>query len=203
MLIISRKRYRKIRLFIYIKEVYDYLYLRIHGVETELGFVTLNGMPIIGKCGGSRIILEKNVTLVSRSKDNVAGVNHPVILATLSENAIIRIGEGSGLSGATLCAASEISIGKRCGIGANVSLYDTDFHPINPLQRHHQSSILDAPCKPILIGDDVWIGANATLLKGSSIGDAGVVGACSVVTGAIPSRTIVAGNPARVIGCLD
>lgn len=182
-----------------IKAIFDYYFLRYHGVETEPGYVTLKGLPLISKREGSRIIIGKDVTLVSRSKDNLAGINHPIILATLTSNATIFIDDGSGLSGATICAAQSIRIGKRCGFGVNVSVYDTDFHPLDPQQRREQTSIKEARCNSIEIGDDVWIGANALLLKGSILGEAAVVGAGAVVSGQVEPYTIVAGNPARVV----
>ncbi len=183
-----------------IKPIFDYCYLRYHGVETEPGYVTLQGLPLIHKFTGSRIILGNKVTLVSHSKYNLAGINHPVILATFTENATIFIDEGSGLSGSTICAAQSIRIGKRCGLGVNASVYDTDFHPTDPNLRHTQKSVLDACCLPIKIDDDVWIGANSLILKGSNLGKAAVVGAGALITGHVEPYTIVAGNPARKVG---
>lgn len=52
---------------------------------------------------------------------------------------------------------------------------------------------------PVIIGDDVFIGARAIILKGVTIGDGAVIGAGSVVTKSIPPRVIAAGNPARII----
>ena len=59
-----------------------------------------------------------------------------------------------------------------------------------------ETTIVDAP---VTIGDRVWIGCRATVLKGVTIGDGAVVAACSVVTRDVPPRALVAGNPARVV----
>ena len=53
--------------------------------------------------------------------------------------------------------------------------------------------------RPVRIGNDVWIGANCTILPGVSIGDGAVIGAGSVVTRSVASQTIVAGSPARLL----
>jgi maltose O-acetyltransferase len=52
---------------------------------------------------------------------------------------------------------------------------------------------------PVIIGDDVWIGHGAVILKGVTIGDRAVIGAGAVVTRGVPADTVVAGNPARVV----
>jgi acetyltransferase-like isoleucine patch superfamily enzyme len=180
------------------KIIIDYLYLSYYGVETKYGYVRLEGFPIIRKTEGSRIILEKGCTLVSKSKYNYAGINHPVILATLTSSAVIKIGK-VGISGSSICAATGISIDDYSGLGANSSIYDTDFHPINANDRRNQQSILDAISKPVVIGKDVWVAANAIILKGVTIGDGAVIGAGSVVTSNISEKAIYAGNPAKKI----
>lgn len=106
-----------------------------------------------------------------------------------------------------------ITIGDRVLVSANVVIHDTDSHPIAPKARFEQTKAIFGRGHPktnpgirsarVKIGDDVWIGAGAMILKGVSIGDAAVVGAGSVVTKDVPDRTIVAGNPARVIRKVD
>lgn len=178
------------------KKYLDFLYLRWHGVETEFGWVELKGLPIISKCKGSKIILKNKCTLISKSKYNIAGINHPVILATLTPSAEIII-EGAGISGCSICAAERVFVGQATGLGANVCIYDTDFHPIDPIRRMKQFSISDALCSEVRIGRSVWIAANSIILKGVTIGDGAVVGAGSIVTDSIPEKSIFAGNPAK------
>ncbi len=183
----------------FVKKAISYLYLRMHGVETRYGYVTLNGFPIIYKLRNSRIILHKGITLTSKSKYNVAGVNHPVILATLKENAIIEIGAFSGLSGTSICSVTRVTVGDGCGLGANTNIYDTDFHLIDPDLRKMQKDVTEAKSIPIRLGKDVWLSANVTVLKGVNIGDGAAVSVGSVVNKNIPSRELHGGIPAKKI----
>lgn len=175
----------------------DYQYLKKCGVDTKLGYVTLVGRPIIQKYPNSTIRIDSGVTLVSNSEGNVAGINHPVILATMKENAIIHLGKDCGLSGATICAASKIEIGEYAGLGANVCVYDTDFHPINPFERKYANEKMLST--PVFIDDFAWIGGNSIVLKGVTISKGGVLGAGSVLTKNIPELCVYAGNPAKFI----
>jgi bifunctional N-acetylglucosamine-1-phosphate-uridyltransferase/glucosamine-1-phosphate-acetyltransferase GlmU-like protein len=167
------------------------------GVETQRSNVKMFGKPIINRHANSKIIIESGVTLISDTKDNLAGINHPVILATLSQDAEIIIGKDSGLSGATICAAKSIKIGTYVGIGANVCIYDTDFHPIDPYERRYED--YKTKSSPVIIDDYAWIGGNSIILKGVRVGKGSVVGAGSVVTKDVPDFEIHAGNPARFI----
>jgi maltose O-acetyltransferase len=108
---------------------------------------------------------------------------------------VIQIGK-AGISGSAICAVKGIYIDDYSGLGANASIYDTDFHLIDPTQRRNQKNITEAKCAEVRIGKDVWIAANATILKGVEIGDGAVIGAGAVVTSRVPPRTIYAGNPA-------
>jgi acetyltransferase-like isoleucine patch superfamily enzyme len=89
----------------------------------------------------------------------------------------------------------EISIGEDVIIGPQTVIWSRD-HGIRKdslirLQKH--------TAEPIMIGNDVWIGAHATILKGVHIGDGAIIGAGSVVVKDIPEYAIAVGNPARVV----
>ena len=88
-----------------------------------------------------------------------------------------------------------IKIGADGLFGANVEIFDSDFHDLHPERRHDG----DQRMLPIEIGDNVYVGMGVKILKGASIGRDSVIGAGSVVTGAIPAGVIAAGKPARVI----
>jgi len=161
--------------------------------------VIFMGMPIISMRPNSQITIGDRVSLCSASKFTALGVNHPVVLRTLRPNARIEIGDDTGISGASICAASEIQIGKQCLFGANVVIADTDFHAIKPVNRRYNNRSEDIATAPVLIGDNVFIGTGSMILKGVTIGDNSLIGAGSIVTRNIPSNVIAAGNPARVI----
>ena len=116
----------------------------------------------------------------------------------VSKNAVLEIGHNTGLSGVSIFCSTKIKIGNYVNIGGNVSVWDTDFHPLNPEARrvHHVDKIVS---NPVIIEDDVFIGANTIILKGVIIGRGAIIGAGSVVTKNIPENEIWAGNPARFI----
>ena len=95
---------------------------------------------------------------------------------------------------------SQIVLGRNCLLATNVLLYDQDGHPVDAAQRRAGMSSPKESIQPIAVGDDVWIGSGAIILKGVTIGDRSIVAARSVVTKSVPADTIVAGNPARPVG---
>jgi acetyltransferase-like isoleucine patch superfamily enzyme len=107
----------------------------------------------------------------------------------------------------------EIEIGNNVLIAHNVNIHDTNSHPISFMERRKDySEILTSGfskknksiiCKKIIIGDDVWIGFNSTILKGVEIGARSIIAAGTVVTNSIPADVIVAGNPAVIIKTLE
>ena len=115
----------------------------------------------------------------------------------MKKEASLVIGNHTGFSGVSIFCASSIKIGNYCNIGGNVFIWDTDFHPLNMEERRISSQNIRS--SPIIIEDDVFIGANSIILKGVSIGQGSIVGAGSVVTKNIPPMEIWAGNPAKFI----
>ena len=93
---------------------------------------------------------------------------------------------------------AQVTIGSRTLFGPNVQIY-TATHPMN--HRERASGVEYA--KPIVIGEDVWIGGSAVICPGVTIGDRSVIGAGSVVTKDIPADVFAAGNPCRVIRPLE
>lgn len=94
----------------------------------------------------------------------------------------------------TVLDVGKVTIGENVFLAPNVSLY-TAGHPLHPDSRNsgYEYGI------PITIGDNVWIGGNAIVLPGVTIGNNSVIGAGSIVSRDIPEWVVAAGNPCRVI----
>ena len=154
-------------------------------------------LPLIQKSKGSKIEIGKKFVACSNPKNNTIGVFQKVILKTTCPFASISIGNHVGVSGATISSSLSIRIGNNVLIGSGVLITDNDAHAINPKQRNNANYILQ---KPVIIEDDCFIGTRAIILKGVTIGTGSVVGAGSVVVKNVAAFSIVAGNPAKVIG---
>jgi len=95
-----------------------------------------------------------------------------------------------------------IRIGQHCYVASGCSIVDMDGHPIDAADRRAGKPTPSEGCEAIFIGDDVWIGFHAMILKGVTIGDRSVVAAGALVTKDVPADVVVAGNPARVVKSL-
>jgi acetyltransferase-like isoleucine patch superfamily enzyme len=105
----------------------------------------------------------------------------------------VRFGDDCFLNfGCTLLAIGGITIGDGAFIGPHCVLA-TEYHPEEPARRHQLLT------KPIVIGQNAWLGANVTVLAGVTIGDNAIVAAGSIVTKDVPPDAVVAGAPARFI----
>lgn len=175
--------------------------LRAQGVVIAAG-VKFYGWPLVQMAAGSSIELGAGSVVCSDSRFTALGVAKPVILKTLQTGAEIYIGADTGMSGTVVCAARSVRIGHSCLIGADVVISDTDFHAVDPRGRRHRQGWVGIGIEEVVIGDNVFIGAGARILKGVNIGANSIIGAGSVVTGNIPANVIAAGVPCRAIGTL-
>jgi acetyltransferase-like isoleucine patch superfamily enzyme len=108
------------------------------------------------------------------------------------KDAVLEIGDRAFINtGVGICATKAIKIGHHVKIGDKTKIIDSDFHPASPDKPIKQ--------KPIVIGNNVWIGAQASILPGVTIGDHSVIGAGAVVAKDIPDRCVAVGNPARIV----
>lgn len=146
------------------------------------------------------LTIGKNWTACSNPRYNSLGVFQKVTIKAVLPSATIVIGDDVGMSGVSISCFRRISIGDRTLLGSGVVITDNDAHGIHPALRNKLEHIA---IKPVMVGDDVFIGARSIVLKGVKIGNGAVVGAGSVVTKDVPAMTIVAGNPAKVIGKIN
>jgi acetyltransferase-like isoleucine patch superfamily enzyme len=128
----------------------------------------------------------------------------------IGENARCTVGDFTLMNGALVMAEELIEIGSYCMISWNVGIADSDFHPLDPVERRKDALALapyykDRPPRPpirtapVRIGDNVWIGMNAVILKGVTVGENSVIAAGAVVSRSVAANTVVAGNPAVVV----
>ena len=155
------------------------------------------GVPIIQRHRQSAMRFGSGLQLRSSTRSNPLAPNRPVILATWEAGALLSVGNNFAMTGGSICAAQELIIGDNVAVGANCTIMDTDFHPIDSSLRSQLSS--GGGSKPVSIGDNVFIGMNCLILKGVTIGENSVIGAGSVVVSDIPPDIIAGGNPARII----
>jgi carbonic anhydrase/acetyltransferase-like protein (isoleucine patch superfamily) len=149
------------------------------------------GVRVNGAC---RITNDGSMSLGSGSV--LRGIPTAVELAT-GPKGNLQIGNDTLInSGASICAYGHLSIGDRVLISPYVMIIDTSFHDL--YERH----VLPDPL-PIVIEDDVWIGAKATVLPGVRIGRGAVISAHALVTRNVEPFTVVGGVPAVEIAKLN
>lgn len=123
---------------------------------------------------------------------------------TVRHNAILTIGNNVGLSNTAIACEEKIIIGNNVRIGANVVIYDSDFHSLNVEKRckipEDKSDVIRSP---VIIEEGVFIGSHSTILKGVIIGQNSIVGSASVVTKNIPPYQIWGGNPAKFLKAIS
>lgn len=111
----------------------------------------------------------------------------------------ISVGENTELNGTTIVSAVSVTIGAGVLFGPGVVIMDTDGHVLD-------RRLPDVPAArkraPVVIEDHAWIGMDAMIMKGVTIGHHAVVAARAVVTRDVPPHGIAAGNPARVVKVL-
>lgn len=167
-----------------------------HGLRPDVSW-RLHGLPWVRIGGiGSTIKIGRRFRAVSKISYNSFGIIQRVVIRTISHGAHIKIGDDVGVSGCTISAAESITIGNRVLIGSGAVIVDTDAHPIHPDHRFNGGG----EHEPVVIEDDVFIGARAIVLKGVRIGHGSVIGAAAVVAKDVPPYSVAVGNPARVIG---
>jgi carbonic anhydrase/acetyltransferase-like protein (isoleucine patch superfamily) len=108
------------------------------------------------------------------------------------EGARLRVGPECLLNGCHLSAKQEVTLGRKTNVGMGSRVFDSDQHDFDD-ERMERSA-------PVTMGDHVWVASDVTVLRGVSIGDHSIVGACSLVTRDIPPHSVAFGQPAEPRG---
>ena len=147
----------------------------------------------------NELVLGDNVHIRSKSRGYHAGMPFPSTIFIDVDGASVSIGNNSRLNGVYVHAQKEIKIGENCVIAAGVNILDSNGHIVNSTNR---TKGRDTP-ESIIIGNNVWIGLNSTILKGTNIGDNSIVAAGSVVKGNFPKNSIIASPIATAVSTLN
>lgn len=120
-----------------------------------------------------------------------------------SQRPRLAIGDHTGIGhNCSFTIGKEIRIGKHCRFGSSVTIFDAPGHPADPDARLAGLPSDQDEVRPVIIGDNVWIGTSAIIFPGVTIGDGSIVAMGSVVMTNVPPNTMVAGNPARQVRSL-
>ena len=181
-------------------------YCWISGLNYQKTWQLRGGVKIIKKSWLNRILrhtsngelrIGKGFICNNKIKSNSIGLIQPCVFNIETPGSRIVIGDNVGISGSTICATMNVTIGNNVLIGSGCLITDTDAHPIDWRERRLSNNT--KAVAPVVIGDDVFIGARSIILKGVHIGNRSVIGAGSVVTKDIPADSIAAGNPAVIV----
>lgn len=165
------------------------------------------------------IITGKNTRIINNAgiKERILLEGQSIILGeiqTMQHGGIIKIGQHVFIGEHTrIWSSSSITIGNRVLISHNVNIHDNNSHLLDKYLRHQEFKYVyethkpfphhQLPEKEIIIGNDVWIGFNATILKGVTIGNGAIIGANSIVTKDVPAGAVVVGADQKIIKFLD
>ena len=160
--------------------------VRLHALDAVGGGCRVDG----------RIVIENLGRMELGGGSVLRGIPTGVELAT-GPDGVLRIGRRAIVnSGASICAYGSITIGDRSLIGPGVMINDTSFHDL------YERAVVPDPL-PIVIEDDVWIGAKASVFPGVRIGRGAVIAAHALVQRDVEAFTVVSGVPAVVVARLN
>lgn len=170
--------------------------LNINGLNYGNGVRCYNATPVLQINRNSGVVsFGKNVMFNSYTDHSWNSKCKLIVLA----NATLTIGDDSGMNGAMIYCSQKVLIGNHVKIGGGTRISDSNHHSLDYNIRRTFEDSKHAKSAPVIIGDDVFIGANCYIGKGVTIGDRSIVAAGSVVVKSIPADEIWGGNPAKFI----
>ena len=196
----------------YLCKLYKY-YLRKRRTRLLKGKVDIHPSAILLDSAYFDYITEEESKRIFIDEESMIGCN----FIFESDSGVIKIGKRTFINaGTNIISINEIEIGDDVTIGWNIYIYDHDSHSLDyrfrkdDIERQREdfyanrnfifsndwSTVKSAPVK---ICNKVWIGFNAIILKGVTIGEGAIVAAGAVVTKDVPAWTVVAGNPATIV----
>lgn len=143
----------------------------------------------------NKLNIGNNVYLRSKSAGYHAGMPFPTNILIDKSGAECTIGDNCRINGVYIHSQKNIVIGNNTVIASGVNIIDVNGHETYSLNR----TVGRDTAKEIIIGNNVWIGLNAIILKGTYIGDNSIVSAGSVVQGSFPNNSLIQGNPAKLV----
>lgn len=187
------------------------------GVQMGSNVRLQKNRSVMAEAPGASIVLREDSVIYENAEIEAYG------------NGKIEIGAQSVLGDIKIVSRHRITLGKRFLSSWNVFIQDFDPHPTDPtlralqvvdivknfkpklgpsgiseLQGEWQAQGWNFPGEEIVVGDDVWVGANATILKGARIGNGCIIATGAVVLkGEYPAKSVIAGNPAKVVKVLS
>lgn len=170
--------------------------LWLNNIEVGNAIKCMNKVPslhIHHKC--KKVKIGNNVLI--RSNTGNCWYSHTDII--VKQNAMLTIGNNTGISGSLIYCTNKIEIGNNVMIGGGCRIFDTNFHPIEAVKRLDPKTVNDGKSAPVIIEDNVFIGTNCIIGKGIHIGNGAVIAAGSVVVKSIPPNEIWGGNPAKFL----
>jgi len=169
-----------------------------NGVKFDKGLKS-NGIPKVDIWRYGSMNIGQSFKMNNGNNYNMIGRQQPCYFVVRNE-AKLSIGNNVGISSTAIICSNKITIGNNVKIGGNTVIYDTDFHSLNAEFRlDFKKDQANTASAPVNIGNNVFIGAHSTILKGVTIGDDSIIGAGSVVSKSVPSKEVWAGNPAKFI----
>ncbi|MCK1313371.1 acyltransferase [Bradyrhizobium sp. 23] len=162
-----------------------------------------------------RILIGRETALTWRRIAGIAGNrllvgDQSIVHANINfedEGGEVRIGSRTFIGRSNLVCYRSVVIGDDVIMSWGITIVDHDSHSVDWEKRRNdvrdwkksQKNWKQVAHAPVVVRDKAWIGFNVSILKGVTIGEGAVVGACSVVTRDIPPYAVAVGNPARVV----